>query len=732
LRVPSHFRFFLIFAYAILLLTAWSVTAQSNVSVAAFGAKGDAIMRNDGAMTAGSPILTSVSGSFSTGDVGKYVQVIGAGPGGTSHADAIMSAGSAVLTSPSGTFSPSDVGRGVIVLGAGVSHGNLITSVAAYTSTTSVALVAIASTSVSGAAYFYGAMTLEGTIASVESPKSATLSAVAAATITGATFVYGTDDHAAFQSAVDSVGQSGGGIVSVPQPAACPSLAICGYVIKATDQMTAPISSAVKIRQGNVSLVGDSVQTNLFCRGAWSTYADSAQFPKHTAAMRGGCLVIGDNAEPLSNITIAKLHLYGMTNGNTYSVSFDPTQPPLLTTGDGWDITHKAIHFKDGESFSNITIDSVIIQDFKGENIFSGGSTLKGIVIKNSTLTNFNGDGISMLAADLQVLNNTITNGSNAGIENSTVSSAGAALIRQLYESNSISSMPREALNIVGVDKGLVSGSIQIINNSFNTIGQDRGSGARTAIFVNAQTPENVAPRNVTITGNTCVDCFSFAILQTSGTTLVSDNTFAVDTFDCSNFLSFTFPQSNVTISGNRGYRTPVAVANSRNLGSVYVLDPGYKTGNFKWSNLAIQNNTWKFPGVPHYTFVTSSGPGFSILTGRNVIWHGDTCQDCTYPDQDHGLVTLSVSTTIKPYGPIVYVSGNTGPVTATVDASKEEDGSQVQIVNAGANAVTFVSDSNLSLANPIVLQGGALNSLILIYSDVQHKFVLDSQPPLQ
>ena len=90
-------------------------------------------------------------------------------------------------------------------------------------------------------------------------------------------------------------------------------------------------------------------------------------------------------------------------------------------------------------TFSNILIDSVYIQDFKGENIYSGGSAITGMVIQNSTLTNFNGNGVSILAADLQVLNNTITNGSNAGIENSTISAGSKALVRQLYQGNSIS-----------------------------------------------------------------------------------------------------------------------------------------------------------------------------------------------------------------------------------------------------------------------------------------------------
>jgi hypothetical protein len=459
----------LICAFVLLVLTAVDAPTQSSISVATFGAKADAILRTDGVMISGSPVLTSASGSFSAADIGKYVQVIGAGPGGSSGPDGSMSAGSAVLNSAAATFAPSDVGRGIVVLGAGVSRGNLITSIAGYASATSIILNGAASSPVADATYFYGGMTLEGAIESVESNTSATLSTAASATITEATFVYGTDDHVAFQSALDEVGQSGGGTVSVPQPIGCPALAKCGYIVRATDQMTAPISAAIKIRYDNVALVGDSPQTNLFCRGAWSTYLNSVQFPARTATMRGGCVVVGDNRGPngaaggsLSNVTISKLHLYGMTNGNTYNVSFDPTRPPLLTTGDGWDITHKAIHFRDGGSFSNISIDSVVIQDFKGENIFSGGSALTGVVIQNSTLTNFNGDGISMLAADLQVLNNTISNGSNAGIENSTVSSSKAALVSQVYRSNSISSMPREGLNIVGVDQGMEIGRAHV------------------------------------------------------------------------------------------------------------------------------------------------------------------------------------------------------------------------------------------------------------------------------
>src|SRR5580704_5713941 len=426
-----------------LLFQACSLRGQSIMNVTAFGALPDGIMRTDGAMVVGSPVLSSASGSFTSADIGKYIQVIGAGPGGASMADGAMSFGSAVLTSASGTFASSDVGRGIVVVGAGQSGTNLVTTIQSYASPTTVTLNAIAQTQVSGKSYFYGAMTLEGTIQSVQGSSTITLSTPAVSTISTAVFAYGTENHASFQAAVDAAGQAGGGTVNVPAPATCPTSAVCGYVIKATDQMTAQAPGAVKIRYNNVSLIGSGPQTNLFCRGAYGTYSGEVAFNGASGNIRGFCLTIGDNGGPngtageaVSNVTISNLHLYGMTNGNTFNVNFG--YPPQ--SSDGWDVTHKGIYMWDNSpGFSNITINSVVIQDFKAENIYSGGSPITGMVIENSTLTNFNGNGISMLAADLQVLNNTISNGSNAAVENSTVSTGSQALVRQLYQGNIIS-----------------------------------------------------------------------------------------------------------------------------------------------------------------------------------------------------------------------------------------------------------------------------------------------------
>ena len=676
-------------------------------------------------MTAGSPTLTSLSGSFTPSDVGKYMQVIGAGPGGSSGTGAIA-LDSNVLTSSSGGFVSSDVGRGIIILGAGPQGADLITSIAACQSPNSVTLNTAAATALTGATYYYGAMTLEATIRSVQSNTTVTLSTSAAATVSSATYAYGTNNAAQFQAAVDSVGQSGGGTVNVPQPATCPAGATCGYVLAATDMTTSVAPSAVKIRYSGVSLVGASPEANLFCRGAWGLYASSVQFGSEPAAIRGHCIGLGDGNGPpgsgisVSDVTLSNLHLYGMTNGNTLSYSFLPTAPPLTTTGDGWDETHKGVYMWGQGAFANIMIDSVSIQDFKGENIFSGGSAVTGMVIQNSNMTNFNGDGISVLAASLQVLNCSITNGSNAGIENAAQGSGAPALISQVYQGNLIANFPREGLVVVGVDGTVPAGTISIANNTFDTIAQTLPSGTQSAIYIGSQSG-GVAPGNITVSGNTCYDCMGFGIFLTDGAYSITGNTFVLDKYSASRVFDFSYPIKNVTISNNTGYLTPAAAANSLGLEAVYWINPFRPWGALYWNNVTVQGNTWNFPGTPSYDFQVGQG-GFGLLAGQNIVWQQDSCIGCTYPDLNHGLFNLAWTPVIEPLGPEVAVTGNLVPITATIDATRERDGSEVRILNVGSQAVTFVPDSNISMGAPMTLFTG--DSLTFHYVGSLGKYV--------
>ena len=758
--MPS--RTLLIFALLLPLCT----QAQSTISVADFGAQPDGILRTDGSITAGSSLLTSASGTFSPADAGKYIQIVGAGNGGTTHSDGVMASGSTTLTSISGTFAPPpkvdstivglsiDVGRSIVVVGAGAGGQNLITHIAAFNSTTSVTLADPAISAAAGATYFYGAMTLEGTIQSVQDSSSVTLSTPAVATISNATYAYGTNSSALFQQAVDAAGQAGGATVLVPGATTCPAGAVCGYVIAATDQMTAHAPAAVKIRYNNVSLVGSDPQTNLFCRGAWGLYTNSVLFSGTTATIRGTCITIGDDegangvaGRGLSNVSVAKLHLYGMTDGNTYNNHNSPTGPPLTTTGDGWDTTHKAIALWQpgnnqlGSTFSNILIDSVYIQDFKGENIFSGGDAVTGMVIQNSALTNFNGDGISILAADLQVLNNTITNGSNAGIEDSTTAEGSKALVRQLYQGNTISDFPLEAIVIAGVKDVVPAGAVQIINNTFDTIGQINAFSGGYAIAIKPQALDphqdplkpNKAPANVTIAGNTCHDCYAFTWLQTSGHSQVRNNTIVVDHYSSGDLINLSFPMNDIVVANNSGDRTAEAAAKDRRVADVYNLH--WANSTVSWANVLIHDNNWNFPGSPacpaspncsyHYQFITHD-VGWGAVNSQNIVWQNETCSGCFYV-ANHGLLYVADSLTIPPFGPVVQVQNAFAPVNVTVDASKEQDGAELTIIASGNQTTTFNPDANIALNSPLTVSGG--QSVFFRYNGLIGKFVLAQRP---
>jgi hypothetical protein len=62
--------------------------------------------------------------------------------------------------------------------------------------------------------------------------------------------------------------------------------------------------------------------------------------------------------------------------------------------------------------------------------------------------------------------------------------------------------------------------------------------------------------------------------------------------------------------------------------------------------------------------------------------------------------------------------------VTATIDAAKEQDGSQIRIVNAGSFPVVFQSDTNLRLASPVSVPPGG--SISFRYHGAIHRFIAE------
>ncbi|WP_446333585.1 hypothetical protein ACRHQP_00310 [Burkholderia pseudomallei] len=94
-----------------------------------------------------------------TSKLGERISVkdFGALGNGINRFDGAITSGSAVLTSASGTFSSSDIGNPIVVTGAGSAGLPLVTKIVSVSSATSATLSDNASTTVSGASYVYGA-----------------------------------------------------------------------------------------------------------------------------------------------------------------------------------------------------------------------------------------------------------------------------------------------------------------------------------------------------------------------------------------------------------------------------------------------------------------------------------------------------------------------------------------------------------------------------------------------
>ena len=152
-----------------------------------------------GKTTAGSTTFTDAHGTLNSSDVGKTIVISGAGPSGApmdTSITAVASAtsltlavaastaengtayysygapgatgtatsGSTTFTDPHGSFTSGDVGQTIISRGRSIGHTYLITTIAGFTSATSITLGTAASTTVSGNAIYNFGTPSQGTI----------------------------------------------------------------------------------------------------------------------------------------------------------------------------------------------------------------------------------------------------------------------------------------------------------------------------------------------------------------------------------------------------------------------------------------------------------------------------------------------------------------------------------------------------------------------------------------
>jgi hypothetical protein len=269
-----------------------------------FGAVGDGKVRQTATMSASSTTLTCSDCSFSSSDIGKKIDVNGAGAaqqlmgtvvtrnsatsitldsrasftttnqtliiGGRTVNDAATTAGSAIVTSITASFQSYDVARRVRVTNAGAS--NLVTTISGFTNSTTV-----------------------------------TLAASATGVVSSKQVVFGTDDTTAFQNALNSSANT----LYVPDPPGD-----CYFF--STRTLTSAIGtiySALQVTSSNKTFLGDGPNSS-------KLYFSSTVLSDSTTYTQGITILPG-----VSNIQLKDIALHGTNK--------DGQQTPFGIAGDG-------------------------------------------------------------------------------------------------------------------------------------------------------------------------------------------------------------------------------------------------------------------------------------------------------------------------------------------------------------------------------------------------------------
>lgn len=416
-----------------------------------------------------------------------------------------------------------------------------------------------------------------------------------------------TDDTAAIQAALDAVGAAGGGTVYCPA-----GTYLITSTVRTTDpsviQNDAQTGHALYINYPNVRLLGAGRdQTKLKHRGNGNTDPLTAWQTVSGKVWRGAGIWIKSG---VSNTTISELELDGGA-GYTGSVIY-PASP---TTGDGWDVTHKGIWFRNDGTFDNTVFDRVHVHHYRGEIIYGGGQHLNRVTLRDSELNDTNGDCWSV-SGFLTVDRNYLHKAAGHGIEdsvldgpssyrNNTVTDCGLAGIH--VEVNGGTLPPQGPCHIVGntviraasLGIDIVGPRHFIVENNTIVDSGTRGTGYRA---LSASTRTSFPIVDTVIRGNRIL----YETLSATGNALVV-------------FDSFAAGISGVTIENNIVEMTALGVTN----GITFSADPYDFSGTLTSDPKAvIRNNTARntlrrFTDQAYAREVLLTGTGSTVIARR-------------------------------------------------------------------------------------------------------------------
>lgn len=178
--------------------------SDDEVSVQDYGAVPDAVKLASSASTTRNSTIVTVSGAgFTSDDVGKLISVVDL-TAPSFHTAASITTGTKILTTSTAAFSTSDIGKTVEVQNANGSSAIWRSTIASFTSSTSVTLADNAPLTVVAKRAAWWVAPFTSTITAVLSSTQATVSAAPTASVVSAEATWGTDNGTAIQAAINA------------------------------------------------------------------------------------------------------------------------------------------------------------------------------------------------------------------------------------------------------------------------------------------------------------------------------------------------------------------------------------------------------------------------------------------------------------------------------------------------------------------------------------------------
>jgi parallel beta-helix repeat protein len=184
---------------------------------------------------------------------------------------------------------------------------------------------------------------------------------------------------------------------------------------------------------------------------------------------------------PISNITIEGMNIDGNLG---YTGNF--TVGGNTTTGDGWDLTSKAISLNGSQPVNNIVIENTTIDNWRGEEVYAGGSNIGSVSLIDDDIYGTNGDGVSV-SGNLLVNGTTIGgsapgDGVYNGMENFDLGSPQQTIVENstIEVSSNPNSLHGDGIVYLGLSTSqLVVTNSTITNNWYGILFSEVGSNVR-------------------------------------------------------------------------------------------------------------------------------------------------------------------------------------------------------------------------------------------------------------